>query len=747
MTEKFNRGPDIVLTKLLVRMLILAFLFAGCSHNLKNRDELLSFKNAEASLVLSEEGELLGKYFYENRTTISSDQIPGNLINALIATEDARFYEHKGTDTRSYLRVLFKTIVMRDKASGGGSTITQQLAKSMLGRKKGSAFSIVFSKLKEAILAHRLEKVFNKQEILNLYLNTVSFGENVYGIEAASLRYFSKTTRFLRTEESAVLVGMLKANTFYNPRLHPENARNRRNVVLRQMEKYKYLKKPESDSLSGLPMVINYRSESSGPADYFLSKVRKDTDKILRDLNERKGEKWDVERDGLIISTTLNSSLQKYAMESFREHLQVMQKKLKEQYLTKSGKDILEKVTENEIERLNLASRANETRYMENFEWSGNYLDSLSVRDSLKRSLIILHAGFLAIDPQTGEIKAWVGGVDFKTQPYDQILARRQLASVFKPVLYAAALEQGIEPCHYLDNDSIRFAGYDDWNPENFDHSFGGKYSMSGALVHSMNIPTLSLFLEIGFPIVDTIWKRMGFSFTVANTPSFPMGTAEANIEEVAVAYSSFANGGYRTFPFAISSIKSPKGEIIYQRDTTEGMVRILSDRSSLLMNAMLQKAIREGTGVSINSIYGIKLPLAGKTGTSQDYSDAWFAVYNPKIVIVTRVGASSRAVHFNSGINGSGSALALPLAALTLKKLESDPYLTAQFVSPFPELPGELANALDCPDFRDKSFFDRIIDIFEKDKKEFDKNGTRTERRIKSFLKKIFRKKSDPVI
>lgn len=726
-------------------ILTLAVVLAACngmSDQLKNTEELLNYRNASASRVLAEDGELLGQFFFENRTNIPFSQIPKHLIDALIATEDARFYDHRGTDARSWFRVLFKTILMNDRGSGGGSTITQQLAKNMFGRKRTGFMPVVTTKISEVIMARRLERVFSKEEILTLYLNTVAFGENVYGIEAASSRFFNKSTIELNIEESALLVGMLKANTYYNPRLHPGNAVTRRNVVIKQMEKYKYLDALTADSLSGLPLKINYtKSRSAGIADYFLVQVRSETGRILGEMASSTGKKWDPEKDGLVITTTLNNSLQNYAVQSFREHLPGMQKRLNEQYKGASGKKILEQVAGREIIRLELGERADERLSQEIFDWNGIYTDSITVADSLKRSLTTLHAGLFAMDPSDGGIKAWVGGIDFKTQPYDQVIARRQLASVFKPVIYTAALEDGFEPCQYLDNDSIQLSGFDDWSPENFDHSFGGKYSLSGALAQSMNIPTFSLFLEIGFEKVDDMWRRMGFSFTLDNTPSLAMGTAEANTMEVAAAYSSFANGGYLIEPWCIRSIETPGGEVIYKNDVTPGKIRIMNERSSQLMSAMLQKAIREGTGVSMSSVYGVDFPLAGKTGTSQDYSDAWFAAFNPGLVIVSRAGASSRAIHFNSGSNGSGSALALPLVALTLKKVKQDHSLRDSLIAGFPNLPPELANALDCPDFKDKNLFDMIIDIFEKDEKTYDGTEKKVERTVKSILRKIFKK------
>jgi len=740
-----NNKPafHIILAALFLTVVVFVVAYTSLSGNLKNKTELLNYKNAAASLVLSEDGELLGKFFYENRTNISFDQIPKHLINALIATEDVRFYEHKGNDAKSFFRVLLKTILLNKRSSGGGSTITQQLAKNMFGRKSTGLLPVFRSKISEVIMARRLERVFSKDEILALYLNTVAFGENVYGIEAASARFFNKSTGALKVEESAILIGMLKANTYYNPRLHPENAKIRRNVVLRQMGKYKYLEAKDADSLSKLPLIIDYkRSGSEGIADYFLVQARNETEEILRNLSSVTGKKWDPEKDGLIIMTTINLSLQNYAILSFREHMSQMQKRLNEQYQSPSGKRILEQVAAREMKRLNLEERAGEKRFQEIFDWNGTYADSITVADSLKRSLTILHAGLMAMDPVEGGIKAWVGGINFKTQPYDQINARRQLASVFKPVLYTAALEEGFEPCQYLDNDSITLSGFDDWSPENFDHSYGGKYSLSGALAHSMNIPTFSLYLEIGFEKVDSMWRNMGFSFTMDNTPSLSMGTAEASIKEVAVAYSSIANGGYRIKPWCVSSIKTPQGEVIYSNEMTQEKVRIMTEKSSLLMSAMLQKAIREGTGVSMSNVYGVDFPLAGKTGTSQDYSDAWFAAFNPELVIVSRAGASSRAIHFNSGSYGSGSALALPLVALTLKKVKQDPSLRDKLIIGFPDLPPELANALDCPDFKEKNLFDMIIDIFDRDKKTYEGRERKVERTIRNIFRKIFKKK-----
>ncbi|MFZ2287273.1 MAG: transglycosylase domain-containing protein [Bacteroidales bacterium] len=675
-----------------IPLFFISSVYAGIFGRLPGKKELLSYKNATASVVLSAEGEPLGKFYSENRTEVSSGQIPRHLADALVATEDARFYEHSGIDTKSLIRVFFKTILFNDRSAGGGSTITQQLAKNMYGRRDYLILPLFLNKSREALLARRIEKVYTKKEILTLYLNTVSFGENLYGVESAAQRYFSKKTSDLNIEEAAMLVGMLKANTSFNPRLYPGRAVNRRRVVLRQMEKYGYLGKTQADSLSALPLKLNYnKADLSGPADYFMVRVRDEAERVLREITPLRGNEWDIEKDGLIINTTLSLTLQQAAGQAFTTHLSRMQKRLDEQYRTSAGKRALKEIP-----------------------------------DSLRQMMTTLHAGLLAIDPVNGAVRAWAGGIDFKTNPYDQILARRQLASVFKPFIFAVALEDGMDPCRYLDNDSVTLSGFNDWSPENYNHSYGGKYSLAGALAQSMNIPTFSLYMLIGFDKVDRIWKKMGFSFPLVNTPSLAMGTAEASILEVAMAYASFANGGLRVTPRFIESIKAPDGRLLWQNPPPAGGERVLSERSSVLMGAMLQKAIREGTGSSVYSVYGVKIPLAGKTGTSQNYADAWFAAFNPGLVIVSRVGASTPAIHFNSGSNGSGSALALPLVALTLRKAESDAGLMKMISKPFPELPPELAGALDCPDFRDKTFFDRLIDIFKEDEINYEKAGKR---------------------
>jgi penicillin-binding protein 1A len=732
----------IVLISASLPLAFVIIVFIRASAALESKNELLNFKNATASVVLSQEGELLGKFFTENRTNISYESIPSHFVDALIATEDIRFFKHNGIDARSLWRVFIKTILLR-RGTGGGSTITQQLAKNLFGRDIKGPFRIFVIKTKEALLARRIEKVYSKTEILTLYLNTVPFGENVYGIQAASQRYYNKKLENLTIEESAVLVGMLKANSIYNPRLNPENALKRRNVVLSQMEKYKFLTTSDFDSISRLPLLLNYTNiEMAGPADYFLYQVKREAKIILQGIDSVAGQKWNIEEDGLIITTTLNIDLQRFANDAFHEHLSVMQKRLDQQYNTRAGKRFINTLVQNELKVANLKDREDEVSIRHIFDWEGSFSDSISIIDSLRHNIKLLHAGLLAIDPVTGSVKAWVGGIDFKTQPYDQILARRQMGSTFKPIVFAAAFNEGIEPCHYLDNDSVVLPGYDDWSPQNFDHTYGGKYSLTGALVHSMNVPTFNLFLKVGFNAINSLWHKMGFTFKLDNTPSLPLGTAEANIEELAVAYSAFANNGFKIVSHKILSIKSPDGRILWQNELLQPGTRVLSDSTCQMMNEILQKAVRQGTGYSLRSVYNVQYAIAGKTGTSQDYTDSWFAAYNPALVIICRVGASLPSIHFNNQAYGTGGALALPLVGLTLNRIQGNPGLARQFIAPFP-LSVDLNNLMDCDDFRENNTLDDLKDFFGRDRIEYD--STRRNENQRSFFRKLFRRRERP--
>ncbi|MFD0963925.1 transglycosylase domain-containing protein [Pseudofulvibacter geojedonensis] len=701
------------------------------------KDELKDFNNEEASIVLSESNSVIGKYFQENRTNTSFNQLPKHLINALVATEDARYFEHSGVDTRSLFRVLFKSILQNNKRSGGGSTITQQLAKNMYGRKDYGPLTMLINKTKEGIQAYRIEQTFTKKDILTLYLNTVSFGENVYGIEAAALRYFNKSVSNLKLEEAAVLVGILKANTYYNPRLYPQNAIKRRKVVLVQMEKYGYLTQQELDSIQKIPLKLEYNNlNSENNTGYFLTEVKKEAQNIIKKINEEKNTNYQIETDGLQIHTTLDINLQNAALQSFQSHLKTMQNLIRKQY---KNSNTLRKHIDNILKKESLYDKKFEKKKQLVFDWKETYLDSISIYDSIQKSETLLHAGLLAMNPKNGQIKAWVGGIDHSMYPYDQIYAQRQVASTFKPILYAAALEENISPCDYLENEELIISDYDNWSPENANKKLGGKYSMAGALKNSLNIPTVNLFMKTGFKPVDTLWKKMEFSSNIKNTPSLALGTATASIFELTKAYGAFANNGELVQPYFITQITTGDGKIIYKHQA-KNKNNIIKENTAEIINYILQKAINEGTGTALRSKYGVKLPLAGKTGSSQNYADAWFASYNPDLIMVSRVGCSSPKIHFNNG-NGSGGRLALPLVAKTLKKVQHQ----KKYHTSFKPLSDEQLESLNCDDYKEKTGLEKFFDIFKKKDKNFEKEQQKADKKNnESIFKKIFKKKKD---
>ena len=382
------------------------------------------------------------------------------------------------------------------------------------------------------------------------------------------------------------------------------------------------------------------------------------------------------------------------------------------------------------------------------FSWQGFYTDSISVRDSLAKDLTLVHGGVIALDPRDGEVKAWIGGIDHRTQPYDQIFAQRQTASAFKPILYASALEQGAMPCQYLDNDPIVLSDFEGWAPNNYDRSFGGKYSMSASLAKSMNVPTVNLFFRQEFDSLQATWKRLGFSQELEREPSSALGTSSASLYEMAVAYGSFANGGKRIEPRLIRSIKTSSGKVLYRASSDQKEIRVLDRDAALLLTAMLKKAVNEGTGGSIRSVYGVELPLAGKTGTSQDYADAWFIGYSPNLVLGTRIGASFPAIHFDSGSLGSGSALALPVVAKTLQSVQGSNALRNRFFKDFEELPEDYSYALQCVDYIDDSevekFFERVFDSRTTTFEKASRKAQRKARKKKGFFQRLFGKKDN---
>ncbi len=708
MKKMFKKAVKYFILLIIAVIITLGILFGavyiGVFGQLPTEQELSSIQNEEASLVYSSDGVIIGKYFAKNRTNIGVKDVPQHLIDALVATEDKRFFKHEGYDGRSYLRVFFKSILLGDRTSGGGSTITQQLVKNLYGRNYHNFLSMPVNKIKEAVIAVRMENALSKQEILLLYLNSVPFGEDVYGIEAASLRFFNKHSKQLTLLESAVLVGALKANTYYNPRLNPENAVNRRNQVLSLMKDQGYLNEQKFNDLIKKPLDLNYSNYNvDPPAGYFVFQVKQRVKAILDKLNLNESLDYDLEKDGLKIYTTIDSRLQESARKSIRTHLIKMQKLLDKQYERSRFKS----------EFYNEHYQESEKKERTVFQWD-DIKTQLSTTDSLWHYYSMLNAAVLAINPQDGSILTWVGGNNFRYLPYDLVKTKRQIASAIKPIIYSAGLEKKFVPCNYLSNELVVYKEYDGWTPRNYDNSSSKDtlVALWYALANSMNLPTMDLYFQTGYDEVSDMLRRFGLNPPPFETPSVAIGTMDISLYDIVKAYGTFANNGNMVEELImIDRITDASGNIIYKRQKPVKL-KVLERNIADQINIILQKAINEGTGKAIRNNYGIRSELAGKTGTAQNYSNAWFMSYTPDIVIGAWVGAMSPEVHFNGGL-GSGAVLALPVAARLLSDIEKSNDLKKDYLTSFTHVYTE-EELLHCDPFYEKGlkgFIHRLSD------------------------------------
>jgi penicillin-binding protein 1A len=728
----------IVLSVILFAVILFLLVYWEAFGPLPSKNELSEIRNEQASLVYSADGVLIGKFFAENRTNIKQDEVPEHLKNALIATEDKRFFSHKGYDTRSYFRVFFRTLLMGDKTGGGGSTLTQQLVKNLFGREEHGFLSMPVNKIREAIIATRMEELYNKDELLLMYLNSVPFGEDVYGIESAAQRYFNKRANQLNIQESAVLIGMLKANTYFNPKLNPKNSIARRNMVLELMKNANYLSDKESDSLKKTALGLDYENLNlNAPAGYFVYQVENKARQIIDSINENTGSKFDIEKDGLKIHTTLNMQVQNFSKLAIKKQLSKMQELLDKE-LTKRG--FKKKWYAQYVKKASVAD--NQKRSVELFEWDGFTTKEISKLDSLWHYYKMLNASVLITNPKNGAVITWVGGNHYHTLPFDMVLSHRQIASAFKPILYATALENGIHPCQYLDNEEKEYPEYKNWAPKNANlkSTPDSSIAMWYALAKSMNIPSVELYFKTENESLIEKCNKLHFPEIEDPTPSLALGTLDLSLYEIVKAYASFANGGQMNELMMIDKITNADGVVIYQH-LTSGPEEIFSKETAEQITAMLQQVIEQGTATKIRSQYGIKAELAGKTGSAQNYGNAWFLAYTPNIVLGTWVGASTPNVHFNNG-KGSGASLALPIIAEVMQGIEKDERLNQAYFTSF-ELHEELYSFLDCNPFRQKGvkgFLNRLFG--KKDKKnEQDSSLENQKEKKKPFFKRIFKK------
>jgi len=678
-------------------------------------DELQGYTFDTASEIYSIDGELLGKYYIRDRSLVELSALPLHLKEALIATEDARFYDHNGVDVKSLFRVFFKSLLGGDSSAGGGSTLSQQLAKQWFPRRDYPFMEILINKLREMEVARRLEKLYSKEEIILHYLNTVFLGENAYGIQSASLRYFQKNCDNLSMEEAATLVGMLKAPSYYNPRLRPMQARFRRNTVLRQMEKYGYLSTLTADSLVALPLVLNYHTPShhEGPAPYFRAYLRQILNEWADENPKPDGSKWNIYKDGLKIYTPIHSEVQAYAEQAVREEMEGIQKKFDREWRGKRKKRLAARIFEDKKSLTPYYRRWKERGYSDAaidslfrvkrkislFTYEGEADTLMSLRDSIIASNFLLQAGFCALDPSSGFIRAWVGGLDHRYYQFDHVLSRRQAGSAFKPLVYATALEKGIDPCSFTSNEQTTYARYGNWSPSNADKLYGGEYSMEGALTHSVNVVAVKMVMEVGPSSVCEMAKRMGVPYPLPEVPSIALGSAEIALQDLLSIYGSIANRGKKIRPRLLVRIESPEGDILYDATRTQVQPQVIEAEHAEMLLQMLRGVVDEGTAKGLRSKYGLKLDLAGKTGTTQKQTDGWFVGTMPYLAAAAWVGADDQRVHFRT-MAGQGATTALPIYGRFMQLLLADKEFKSYRKARFAQPSAEIMARLDCPAF-----------------------------------------------
>ena len=723
-TRKTRKSRKSRIGKIILRIFlvfcILAFVyfmtvFLGFWGNVPSKKQLFDIKNPVASQVLSSDGQLLGRYYVENRSAVAFHEISLNVINALIATEDARFYKHSGIDKVAVLRVFFKTILMLDRSSGGGSTLSQQIAKNLFPRKSGNIY-IPSNKIREAIIASRLESIYSKEEILTLYLNTVPFAENVYGIEVAAERFYSKSPKNLSVDEAAVLIGMLKANNRYNPRLFPERSKERRDVVINLMAENEFITKEEAEIFKAKPLILNYRriSYNEGPATYFIEMIKPELLEWCRNNLKADGEPYNLYTDGLIIRTTLNFDLQKYAREAMQAHMKDLQNVFdqhwKDQKPWDKKPDILERAMKNserykkmlqtgktEVEIEMVFNEPIETTL---FTWEGDKTVKISPMDSIKHFMNLLNVGFMAMTPSSGEVKVWVGGIDFRYFKYDHVTSARQVGSTFKPFVYLAALESGISPHVYYPNERHIYHEYQGWSPRNSNNTYTGYYSMEGALANSVNTIAVEVLLDAGIKKTISTTKELGINSELPAVPSLALGVASISLKEMVVAYSTIVNNGMRVEPYYIVSVSDINDKVIETFASPAPVTTSLKRENCNVITHMLKSVVDFGTGRSIRSKFKIPGTFAGKTGTTQDQTDGWFMGFTPNLVTGCWVGADDPNVRFRTITYGQGSYMALPLTGRFFSSLYKDPEYQKMQNESFVRISSDAMLALNIPPY-----------------------------------------------
>lgn len=682
--------------------LIVVLVGIGAFGTLPEVNELLNPKNNLATIVYSGDMRILGKYYSENRVNVSFKQLDKDIVDALIATEDARFYDHSGVDGKALLRSF--TGVFQGGSQGGGSTVSQQLAKMMFPREKLSKPELVIRKIKEWIIATRLEKLYTKEEILALYLNKFDFLNLAVGIRSASQIYFNRNQDSLKIEQAAMLVGMAKNPAFYNPIRFEERTKLRRNVVMNQMVKYGYLSKEKYDSLKTLPLGLSFRPEdhNEGLAPYFREYLR---DNFLNNwcknhINPETGKPYNIYKDGLKIYTTIDSRMQKHAEEAVNEHMSDLQKLFSKECLNKKNAPFAWNVSKKDIDDIMMASMKRSDRYramkndgipheqiietfykpvaMSVYSLRGDIDTVLTPYDSIKYYKSFLQTGFMAMEPQTGHIKAWVGGINHKHFKYDHVkVSKRQVGSTFKPFVYALAIQEGRSPCYQVPNvkTCITTETGEEWCPNNSDgpndKNVGKMITLKKALALSVNYVTAWVMKQYGPQAVVDLTHRLGVTSEIPAVPSICLGTADISVFEMVGANSTFVNKGTYIQPTFITRIEDKNGRVL--EEFVPKSDEVFSEEKAYTMIQLMRGVVDEGTGLRLRFKYKLYNQIAGKTGTTQRNADGWFMGLTPELAAGVWVGGEDRSIHFNSMAEGQGASMALPIWAKFFNKVYAD--------------------------------------------------------------------------
>ncbi|HTA63583.1 MAG TPA: transglycosylase domain-containing protein [Bacteroidia bacterium] len=721
----------VIICPVLLFFLVVMLTSMGTFGELPEVEELQNPKNNLASIVYSSDGNVLGKFYKENRVNVKYSEISPNLVNALIATEDARFMEHSGVDLKALFRSVTGVLTGRTSA-GGGSTLTQQLAKMQFPRENLSKFQLVFRKVKEWIIAVRLEKLYTKQEIMAMYLNKFDFLNLAVGVKSASQIYFNTSPDKLNVPQAAMLVGMAKNPSLFNPVRFAERTQQRRNVVLHQMVKYEYLPQATYDSLKTQPLNLVFRPEdhNDGLATYFREYLR---DNFLKEwcLTHKKenGKPYDIYRDGLKIYTTIDSRMQKYAEEAVTEHMTALQELFAKECKNKKNAPFAWNVNKDEIKNIMQSAMHRSDRWrsmkaggkseeeilqafktpikMTVFSWQGEIDTTMTPYDSIKYYKSFLQTGFMAMQPQTGYIKAWVGGINHTHFQYDHVkIGKRQVGSTFKPFIYALAIQEGYSPCYRVPNvrTCITTEVGEEWCPDNSagDEKFEGKIlTLKVALANSLNYVSAALMKQFGPQAVVNLAHRMGITSHLDVVPALCLGVADISLYEMVGANSTFANQGTYVQPIFVARIEDKNGKVL--EEFVPKTEEVFNEEKAYVMCELMKGVVQSGTGSRLRYRYNLMNPIAGKTGTTQNNSDGWFIGFTPDLAAGCWVGGEDRAVHFNTTDQGQGASMALPIWGKFFQKVYADK--TIKISKGDFERPSKMSEIeLDCSKYDDEN-------------------------------------------